>query len=105
LPGCCIVVGRWHTGKDFVLINRLYSLDAAVIDLCLSVFPWARFHAPNVASSLRIGLDYGGFLPAFGAMSEARRQNIQWVCLLKLCHGEHLVVFDCGFTDCIGISN
>ena len=43
--------------------NKLYSLDASTIDLCLSVFPWAKFRTTKGAVKLHVGLDHDG-LPA-----------------------------------------
>ena len=48
---------------QFKFKNKLYSLDASTIDLCLSVFPWAKFRAvlrqaqqpPRALSSFMLG--------------------------------------------------
>lgn len=45
--------------------NKLYSLDATTIDLCLSVFPWARFRTTKGAVKVHVGLDHDGLLPSF----------------------------------------
>jgi len=37
--------------------NKLYSLDSSTIDLCLSVFPWAKFRCTKGAVKLHVGLD------------------------------------------------
>ena len=52
--------------------NKLYSLDASTIDLCLSVFPWAKFRTTKGAVKLHVGLDHDGLLPSFLAISEGR---------------------------------
>ena len=42
--------------------NKLYSLDASTIDLCLSVFPWAKFRTTKGAIKLHVGLGLQQFL-------------------------------------------
>ena len=43
--------------KKFRFKNKLYSLDASTIDLCLSVFPWARFRSAKGGIKLHAVLD------------------------------------------------
>jgi hypothetical protein len=50
--------------------NRLYSLDSTTIDLCLSVFDWARFRRRKGAIKLHFQLDHRGHLPVFLVLSE-----------------------------------
>jgi len=45
--------------------NKLDSLDASTIDLCLGAFPWARFRATKGAVKLHADLDQDGLLPVF----------------------------------------
>ena len=63
-------------GHGFRFGNKLLSLDSTTIDLCLSMFPWAGFRRTKSAAKLSVGLDYGGFLPAFMQVMSARRR---WV--------------------------
>jgi hypothetical protein len=50
------------TNNDFGLKLRetVYALDATIIDLCLSVFPWAQFHKTKGAIKLHAFLDLRG---------------------------------------------
>ena len=58
-----------HAPKhNFRFKNKLYSLDASTIDLCLKVFPWARFRTTRGAVKLHVGLEHEGSLPAFVVM-------------------------------------
>ena len=77
---------------------KLFSLDASLIDLTLSLFPWARYQAQKGAIKLHVGLDHSGHLPAFVHVSEGARQEMQWARTLKLPSGS-VVVFDRGFAD------
>jgi putative transposase len=78
--------------------NKLYSLDASTIDLCLSVFPWAKFRSTKGAIKLHVGLDHGGHLPAFLQITEGKVHEVNIARTLKLPPGS-MVVFDRGYTD------
>ena len=56
--------------------NPLYSLDASVIDLCLSVFDWAQFRSTKGAIKLHVGLNHSGYLPEFVHMTEGACSDI-----------------------------
>ena len=49
---------------NFKFKNKLYSLDASTIDLCLKVFPWAKCRAIKGVVKLHVGLEHEGLLPA-----------------------------------------
>lgn len=49
--------------QKFSFQGKLYLLDAAVINLCLSVFPWAEFRQKKGAIKLHMGLDADGLFP------------------------------------------
>jgi len=78
--------------------NKLYSLDASVIDLCLSVFPWATFRKAKGAVKLHVGLDHDGYLPALVSLKEGRRHEMSWARTLELPRAS-IVVFDKAFVD------
>ena len=82
----------------FKFKNKLYSLDASTIDLCLSVFPWAKFRATKGAVKLHVGLDHNGFLPAFVAITDGKTHDITAARALKLPKGS-IVVMDRGYND------
>jgi hypothetical protein len=78
--------------------NKLFSLDATVVSLCLSLFPWARFRRTKGGIKLHTLLDHDGYLPAFVAISEAREHEGQRARSLRLPQGS-IVVEDMGYTD------
>ena len=47
------------------LKQTAYALDSTTIDLCLSVFPWAKFRKKKAAIKLHTLLDLRGSIPAF----------------------------------------
>lgn len=78
--------------------NKLYSMDATTIDLCLSVFPWANFRSTKGAIKLHVGLDHDGYLPAFMTVTDGKTQEINPARTIKLPKGS-IVVFDRAYTD------
>jgi putative transposase len=78
--------------------NKLYSLDASTIDLCLSVFPWARFRTTKGAVKLHVGLDHEGMLPSFLTITDGKTHDITAATALQLPKGS-IVVMDRGYTD------
>jgi hypothetical protein len=55
------------------LDQSLYALDSTIIDLCLALFPWARFRRRKAAVKMHTLLDLRGNIPAF--RSHHRRQG------------------------------
>jgi hypothetical protein len=52
-------------------------MDATVIDLCLSVFPWAEFRQRKGAIKLHYLYDHRGSLPAFMVMTDAKHHDVR----------------------------
>ncbi len=78
--------------------HGLYLLDATVVDLCRSVFPWAKFRKAKGAVKIHVGLDGEGYLPEFISLPDGKNHECNWAKTLKLPLGS-MVVFDMGFTD------
>jgi hypothetical protein len=56
--------------------NPLYSIDATTIDLCLSVFPWARFKRAKGAIKMHCLYDHSGALPSFLTVTDGKRHDV-----------------------------
>ncbi|MGB8990854.1 MAG: IS4 family transposase [Desulfobaccales bacterium] len=82
----------------FKFKNKLYSLDATVVSLCLSLYPWAAFRRTKGGIKLHTLLDHDGYLPAFVAISPAREHEVKKARSLSLPKGS-IVVEDMGYTD------
>jgi len=82
----------------FKIDEKVFLLDATIINLCLSVFPWATYQQTKGAIKLHIGLDADGYLPEFVDVTEGKKHEMSWARMLKLPKGS-LAVFDRGFTD------
>jgi putative transposase len=78
--------------------NKLYSLDASTIDLCLSVFPWAKFRKTKGAIKLHVGLDHDGYLPEFVTVTNGKTSDVTIGRILKFPKGS-IVAMDRGYND------
>ena len=85
-------------GHRFRFKNPLCSLDSTVIDLCLSVFPWARFRRTNGGVKAHMALDHAGRLPAFVTVTDARTADIEAARTLRLPKGS-IVAADRAYMD------
>src|SRR5262252_3277646 len=59
-----------HFGVD--LKDSVYALDSTLIDLCLTLFPWAPSQQSKAGVRLHTSLDLRGPIPSFVYISEAR---------------------------------
>jgi hypothetical protein len=57
--------------------NPLYTIDASTIDLCLSVFPWAKFRRTKGAIKLHCLYDHSGALPTFMTVTDGKRHDVR----------------------------
>jgi DDE family transposase/uncharacterized protein DUF4372 len=78
--------------------NKLYSLDASTVDLCLSLFPWANFRTTKGAVKLHVGLDHDGYLPEFVILTDGKTTDIEAGRIPAFPTGS-IVVYDRGYTD------
>jgi hypothetical protein len=61
----------------FDLDGTVYALDSTTIDLCLSVFPWARFRSSKGAVKMHTLLDLRGAIPTFIEISDGKRPDVK----------------------------
>jgi len=84
--------------KKFRFKSKLYSLDSTVIDLCASMFDWAKFRSTKGAAKLHLLLDHDGCLPCYAMITQGRVADVKIAQQLKLPKGS-LVVMDRGHID------
>ena len=58
------------------LKETVYALDSSTIDLCLSVFPWARFRKTKAAVKLHTLLDLRGDIPTFIWITDGKVHDV-----------------------------
>ena len=67
-----------YVNDDFGLeLNKtVYALDSSTINLCLSVFPWARFRKTKAAIKLHTLLDLRGDIPTFIWITDGKVHDV-----------------------------
>jgi hypothetical protein len=56
--------------------QSLYALDSTTIDLCLSLFPWARFRKHKGAVKMHTLLDLHGNIPTFIRLTDGKMHDV-----------------------------
>ena len=84
--------------KKFRFKNKLVSLDATVIDLCLSMYDWAKFRRTKGAVKLHLVLDHDGYLPSFAVITDGKSHEVKVAYMIKFDPGT-IVVDDRGYND------
>lgn len=84
--------------KKFRFKNKLFSLDASVIELCVSLFDWATFRQTKGAVKLHLLLDHDGYLPVFAHITEGSVHELNVAKDLSFPKGS-IVAIDRGYTD------
>lgn len=65
-----------HDPMGVDLDQSLYALDSTTIDLCLSLFPWAKFRQHKAAVKLHTLLDLHGNIPTFIRITEGKVHDV-----------------------------
>jgi putative transposase len=78
--------------------NKLFSLDASLLDVSLKVFPQANYNKMKGAYKLHLGLDHDGLIPAFAAVTLGKTGDQTQAKLMNFTKGS-VVVFDKGYSD------
>lgn len=89
-----------YANEDFgiELNNTVYALDASTIDLCLSLFPWARFRKTKGAVKLHTLLNLRGNIPEFIHISDGKLHDVN-VLDLMIPEAGSIYVMDRGYVD------
>ena len=80
------------------LKQAAYALDSTTIDLCLSLFPWARFRRRKGAVKLHTLLDLRGNIPCFVRVSHGKTADVTVLDHLPIEPGAFYVM-DRGYID------
>jgi hypothetical protein len=84
--------------RKFRFKNKLMSLDATVISLCVLVFDWAQFRRSKGAVKLHLLLDHDGYLPNFAVVTEGKQHEVRVAKQFHFAPGTILAI-DRGYTD------
>ena len=89
-----------YAGDDFgvALAQTAYVFDATTIDLCLTLFPWARFRKRKAAVKLHTLLDLRGSIPSFVHITEGKTHDVTVLDELLVEPGAFYIM-DRGYID------
>lgn len=90
--------GFGHRKKKFRFKNKLLSLDATVISLCLKLFPWAEFRQAKGGVKVHVILDHDDYMPNFVHITTAKEHEVNTAHTLQLNKGS-IVAMDRGYND------
>ena len=77
--------------KKFRFKNKLVSLDSSTIDLCLSLYDWAKFRSTKGAVKLHLILDHDGYLPSFAVITDGKVSDVKFAQKLRFESGTIVV--------------
>jgi hypothetical protein len=80
------------------LQQTVYAFDATTIDLCLSLFPWAKFRQHKAAIKLHTLLDLRGSIPTLIYVTKGKTHEVNLLDDLPIESGA-LYLFDRGYLD------
>ena len=78
--------------------QTVYALDSTTIDLCLSLFPWAKFRKRKAAVKLHTLLDLRGNIPSFIKITDGKWHDVNVLDELVPEPGSYYVM-DRGYLD------
>ena len=94
------IARKLYAGDSFAvdLEQTAYALDTTTIDLCLSVFPWARFRQAKAAVKMHTLLDLRGNIPTFIHITDGKMHEVNVLDIL-IPEAGSFYIMDRGFTD------
>ena len=92
------VAAKAQGKHKFRFKNKLVSIDSTVIDLCLSMYDWAKFRRTKGAVKLHLVLDHDGYLPCFGIITDGKVHDVKAAHQIFFAP-DTIVVDDRGYND------
>jgi len=91
---------KLYAGESFgvELDQSVYALDSTIIDLCLSLFPWARFRKRKGAVKMHTLMDLHGSIPAVVIVTEGKTHDVKILDRIAIEPGA-VYIMDRGYTD------
>ena len=84
------------TGLD--IEQMVYALDSSTIDLCLTLFPWAKFRRTKSAIKLHTMIDLHGSIPVFISITDGKVHDVNILDVITFEAGS-IYVMDRGYVD------
>jgi len=80
------------------LTQTIYALDSTTIDLCLELFPWAKFRRTKAAVKLHTVIDVRGSIPTFIHITDGKFHDVNALDVLTPEPGAYYIM-DRGYQD------
>ncbi len=80
------------------LSQTIYALDSTTIDLCLELFPWAKFRRTKAAVKLHTLIDLRGSIPTFIHITDGKVHDVNALDVLTPEPGAYYIM-DRGYQD------
>ena len=87
-----------HDDIGVELDEVVYALDSTTIDLCLTLFPWARFRRRKAAVKMHTLIDIHGSIPVFIWISDGKMHDVNILDILEPEPGA-IYLMDRGYID------
>ena len=92
------IARRKRANNNFEIQGKVYAFDSTTIDLCLSVFWWAKFRKFKAGIKLHTLYDMSTQIPAFIHITEASVNDMNAMDVIPYEYGAYYV-FDRGYID------
>ncbi|MFV0377652.1 MAG: IS4 family transposase [Mangrovibacterium sp.] len=92
------IARKKRANDDFVIKGKIYAFDSSTIDLCLSVFWWAKFRTTKAGIKLHTLYDVTTQIPAFVHITAATVNDINAMDFIPYEAGAYYI-FDRGYVD------
>ncbi len=91
---------KLYANEDFgtQLKHTAYALDSTTIDLCLALFPWAKFREHKAAVKVHTLMDLRGSIPSFICITDGKVHDVNILDELVLETGA-IYIMDRGYLD------
>ena len=92
------IARKKRANDDFMIKGKVYAFDSSTIDLCLSVFWWAKFRKNKAGIKLHTLYDVVTQIPTFIHITEATVNDVNAMDLIPYETGAYYI-FDRGYID------
>ena len=98
------VARRKRANDNFVIKGKVYAFDSSTIDLCLTVFWWAKFRKAKGGIKLHTLYDVTTQIPAFIHITTAKVNDVNAMDVIPY-ESEAYYIFDRGYVDYTRLNN
>lgn len=78
--------------------NNIFIIDSTIIDLCLSIYPWAKFRKAKVAVKMHTKMDAKTSIPDFIHISDGKMHDVNVLDYITII-ADSFYVLDRGYVD------